>query len=393
MKINKENYLLILINIILFSLFLRFIYVAISSYFENALFAGGDAYGLFLRSLSFGNNSEIPDIVNPLTFFYYFFGKLYFYTFDNYFWAGTISIFFWLIGYIFFFKIMILLKFDKSSIVYASVIYAFLPSALIITSTPLREVFQLLFVNFLSYIFLVSMITKKLNFINLILFIIITLFMYILHKVFLVFSFFLISFLLCLLMYSSFQKIKLKVIYQPMIIIILLFILGSSYFIFIEYFSNVGFSQLKNGLPYAIEKYQNGLILSAPEARGNYRTSISLNSYFDLFLFIPFNFFQYLFEPLFSINKISSIKDVVAVCENLLRLSLIILFFYKLNFKNKNLLGLFILYLIIELLWSFGTSNWGTALRHHVPSIGLLLICSLKNNNDNVFSYKYNEKK
>ena len=118
MKINKENFLLILINIILFSLFLRFTYLVVSSYFENALFVGGDAYGMFIRSLSFANNFEIPDIVHPLTFYYFFLGKLYSYTFENYVWAGTISIFFWLIGYIFFFKIMILLKFDKSSIVF-----------------------------------------------------------------------------------------------------------------------------------------------------------------------------------------------------------------------------------------------------------------------------------
>lgn len=35
------------------------------------------------------------------------------------------------------------------------------------------------------------------------------------------------------------------------------------------------------------------------------------------------------------------------------------------------------MYLFLELIWSFGTVNWGTALRHHIPSIGLLIVCAL----------------
>jgi hypothetical protein len=36
----------------------------------------------------------------------------------------------------------------------------------------------------------------------------------------------------------------------------------------------------------------------------------------------------------------------------------------------------FINYFILELIWSMGTVNWGTALRHHIPSFGLLVIAA-----------------
>jgi hypothetical protein len=37
-------------------------------------------------------------------------------------------------------------------------------------------------------------------------------------------------------------------------------------------------------------------------------------------------------------------------------------------------LFVFLSYLVIETIWSLGTVNWGTAIRHHLPSIGLLVV-------------------
>ena len=79
------------------------------------------------------------------------------------------------------------------------------------------------------------------------------------------------------------------------------------------------------GLPLAIEQYQQGVILSAPDARGNYIDSVSIKNYMDLFLFLPTAFIKYLFEPLISFNQISSLKDIIAIVENILRLLLILL--------------------------------------------------------------------
>ena len=45
--------------------------------------------------------------------------------------------------------------------------------------------------------------------------------------------------------------------------------------------------------------------------------------------------------------------------------------------KNKaSILFIFLVYLLLEFLWALGTVNWGTASRHHLPSLGLLVIAS-----------------
>ena len=101
--------------------------------------------------------------------------------------------------------------------------------------------------------------------------------------------------------------------------------------------------------------------------------------------------------------KISSIIDVVALLENMLRFWLIwnALKYLVATYLNKPMfvahnafgnrrfyLFIFVSYLLIESLWSLGTSNWGTASRHHVPSLGLLLIVGFVYRN--VMSMKYN---
>ena len=34
------------------------------------------------------------------------------------------------------------------------------------------------------------------------------------------------------------------------------------------------------------------------------------------------------------------------------------------------------MFLLIEFMWAVGTVNWGTASRHHMPTLALLLIAS-----------------
>ncbi|MCR4291270.1 MAG: hypothetical protein NUV76_00170, partial [Candidatus Kuenenia sp.] len=44
--------------------------------------------------------------------------------------------------------------------------------------------------------------------------------------------------------------------------------------------------------------------------------------------------------------------------------------------RRRIIMFVFGSYLMIETIWSVGTINWGTAARHHIPSIGLLLIAA-----------------
>jgi hypothetical protein len=156
---------------------------------------------------------------------------------------------------------------------------------------------------------------------------------------------------------------------------------------------------LEDGLGFAIQKYQEGTM--AAEQRASYRTDIEINGLGELILSLPSFLFQYLFEPMPW--KLSSIVDVVVLLENMLRFWLIwnalkYLVGSYLNqpmFVARNYLGnkrfiffIFLSYLVMEILWSLGTSNWGTASRHHVPSLGLLLVVGFAYRN--VTSPKYN---
>ena len=73
----------------------------------------------------------------------------------------------------------------------------------------------------------------------------------------------------------------------------------------------------------------------------------------------------------------SNIKDIPAIFENNLRIFAIIYLIYKLffDFKNKKLfIILFAMFFLSEFVYSQATVNWGTATRHHLPSLGFLVL-------------------
>ena len=53
--------------------------------------------------------------------------------------------------------------------------------------------------------------------------------------------------------------------------------------------------------------------------------------------------------------------------------------------QYKIYLGLLIIYFSSEIGWALGTNNWGSAVRHHVPTFGLLIFLAL-------FGYKKQKK-
>ena len=149
-------------------------------------------------------------------------------------------------------------------------------------------------------------------------------------------------------------------------------------------FLNISY-ELEDGLVTAVVDYQQAVI--EYEGRAIYRTDIAISGLGDLVLYMPVFLFQYLFEPMPW--RMSSLLDVVALLENVLRAWLIwnVLKYFRV-ISNKNpmyiehkLFGhgrliffIFLSFLVMESIWSTGTSNWGNAMRHHVPSLGMLLV-------------------
>lgn len=79
--------------------------------------------------------------------------------------------------------------------------------------------------------------------------------------------------------------------------------------------------------------------------------------------------------------QFGGIADVVLFAENMCRVLLLLSYLYyrkKLTqFHKDNMDALILMWFLIELVWSVGTINWGTAARHHVPAVGLLVIVGL----------------
>ena len=78
--------------------------------------------------------------------------------------------------------------------------------------------------------------------------------------------------------------------------------------------------------------------------------------------------------------RISGILDVVLMFENLLRAWLICKIwvgYRKTSGKMRNpTIFIAISYFAVEAMWSLGTMNWGTAVRHHIPGFGLLVLAA-----------------
>lgn len=111
------------------------------------------------------------------------------------------------------------------------------------------------------------------------------------------------------------------------------------------------------------------------DARTNYSVSVDASSFLSLAISMPAVFFYYLFAPFPW--QVQTVGDLLACGEGILRLLLI---YFSLRAwrasvgeQRKRLLFMIALFAFAEALWSLGTVNWGTAVRHHLPAYGLLV--------------------
>jgi len=111
------------------------------------------------------------------------------------------------------------------------------------------------------------------------------------------------------------------------------------------------------------------------DARAQYRTEFAIEGVAGILTFVPVALVQYLFEP-FPWRGLS-VVDLGLVAENALRLWLIVCIVRGIRqvpaAAKPAVLLLVLAYAALEAIWAPGTVNWGTAARHHIPSLGILL--------------------
>lgn len=325
-----------------------------------------------IASQSQNNLSHHPDYAHGFHLLKHFYAQLlarvYFLTTDSLFIGGLFSALVWFASSIVLIKIMNLLETNKSDQFKAMAIYSLLPSSILFTGVTLREPFQLLLVNLAMYSALKVYLEKFFRFI-----IVLPLLIVIMKKIHL--SLFLLG------IFIAFSLFLLLILRKGSAF----FIKGTliAFAIALATYSVLGAHRLlsflppihliEKGLPAAIERYLS--VGASFGARTQFVHNIELKDFTDLILFAPKHFLQYLFEPMPW--RVSTILDLNVLLENLVRFVLIwkglAVFFHTQGGKRLVFLFSFLAYLFFEALWSVGTVNWGTAIRHHVPTMGLLI--------------------
>ncbi len=356
------------VEVIIFAgFFLRLIFAVWNGFFGPSYGADLDANGFHREAALIAQSGVFQDFEIGMWAYVDFLGGVYFLTTDSLFLGSLLSCVVWLASAGLLIKSMRLLSVDKSHQYKAMCIYALLPSSLCFTSVTLREAYQLLFVNLAFYSALKIYLNKSAAH-WLVLFCAVA-GMGVLHGSLLAFGLFTVIATLVLLSFRGrkmFTPVRL-ILVVPLVVLVAYY--GLSLFMRVAY-------NLESGLDSAVESYQYGLL--GTDARTNYKTSVGISGVGGLLSFIPVSLFQFMFEPMPW--RISAASDLILLCENILRVWLIRKAWVGLRNMptqgRKPVIFVFVSYLVIETIWSIGTINWGTAARHHIPSIGLLVVAA-----------------
>lgn len=333
----------------------------------------GPSIGAELDALSF--HLEAADHADDLSFGGFRMGWIYsdilsiFYyvTIPSLFVGSLLSCVAWLFSALLLGSCLRILRVARRMRVNAMLVFAFLPSSVFLTAVTLREPYQLLFVNLAIYGYLqVYFNGASRHWVTLIIAIVGA---GSLHGVFIAWGVTLI--LGGLLMNMLYKSKNLSYIEVATFVIV---IAGLCWCVIL--IPGILGYDFDGGVLRAIGKFR--VNFTEIEARTFYAFGLGGYEKTNLLLGLPVIFFQYLFEPF--IWRIANIGDFVQFLENILRGWLIWRAWRALYQRSvdgsRYVAFIFILYLVMEIMWSIGTLNWGTAVRHHLPAMGLLLLAA-----------------
>lgn len=107
-------------------------------------------------------------------------------------------------------------------------------------------------------------------------------------------------------------------------------------------------------------------------SRAAYDAPILFNNPIDFAVSTCNAFFHYMCEPL--PNRLQTPPDLYGFAEVLLRLFLIAFIISRWKRMHTGIRFLFLAYLIMSLVWATGTTNYGTASRHHAVGLWIILV-------------------
>jgi hypothetical protein len=352
--------------VLLFGLFLHIAVAVWNGFYGPSFGAEGDALAFHEEAVYYSQSSSDFQYITGWVYSY-FLGLLYSVFSDHIFFGSMVSVAGWLWSAIIFVKIFEYMETPRAKIALAMLLYSIWPVALLNTSVTLRESFQALSVSMILYAGILIIFDNKNKIFTLLTGVFIG---SILHGALLSYS---SVMLMIILILTARYRLKFSNITQAMILVPVGAIIALFAF---NIFGSIAYN-IDDGLIGAVQSYNEGAILS--NARADYRTDISLSGNLGLILFIFSAFFQYMLEPL--PGNIGNAADLALFLENAFRVCLLGYAIYGLRFVSGKsraiIIFALIAYLTLEFIWSIGTVNWGTASRHHVPALGVLLVAAL----------------
>ena len=372
---------------ILLGFFLRLIIAIWNGFFGPSIGADGDALLFHDIAVEVSRFGVFDTKFNIGWIYSYFLGIIYFITTLNSIFLGSIlSCLAWLASALILNQSIKLIGVQQKYRNRALILYALIPSSILFTSVTLREVYQLLFVNLLFFSSLKILLESNQKFWFLIL--LSSFCMGALHFGLVLYG------ILGALITLYFTSIKGGKIFSMELILFYIPILSIFLYLGINLFDQIVPFDFEDGLAAAVQTYQSG----HNETRAMYGYKPEIEGLLGLIIFIPISLFQYLLEPMPW--KIATGLDLALFFENIIRLILIV-FALKNFFTVKSDLKTVLVYSILmffalEILWALGTVNWGSAVRHHIPAMGILMIIGicfldpkLRSNKINKKFYKY----
>ena len=266
----------------------------------------------------------------------------------------------WYISAIFFSKSLNLINCSETTRIYMAIAFILWPTAVYYTAIPLRESTQLMFITVATYGALQAIARKNAGY----------LFFTVLgvvgagslHGALLAYGTFAAA-ASTFYYFANGRQIRVTTLIVGGVAASLVAWAGISLFSALSY-------DLSNGAVISLTSYQEGgLVLIS---RADYRTQAYDSGALGFILSIVSGFFQYMMEPLPT--RIGSLSDIILAVENIARILVLTMAIFKLS-KSQTaegaslLLFLLLLYVALEVIWSVGTINWGTASRHHAPGL------------------------
>jgi len=117
-------------------------------------------------------------------------------------------------------------------------------------------------------------------------------------------------------------------------------------------------------------------LLSYTDVRTNFSFILDTSSVFGIVTTLPMVFVEYMFAPFPW--QVENVEDICAFFESILRFVLLfsaVSSWRRSSGEVRSCYGfLLIVVLGLELVWALGTTNWGTATRHHVTGYSVLVL-------------------